>query len=518
MRFSFSGYTAFKTGVLPLLLFLLLEGCANIVPPGGGPKDLTPPRLLSVKPSDSALNKRISKIELYFNKFMVVEDVQNNLQMSPLLTIPPTVLAYGKRVEIKIIDSLLKDNTTYQLSLGDALVDNREATPYKNFVYLFSTGSYFDSLKLHGRVFDAATGLPDSTATVLLYPEAAGDSAILRHQALYAKKVDASGYFSFSLLPQKSFRAYAVEDINGNHLYDFGTEKVDFSDHMAMPALDNDSFLVFHVFKEQIDTTVFEGAADTTAKDHESNASSRFKRNKPKNEMAYKVNVDTMDRSRRTFELTQPLIIDLNVPLSALDSSRVYLSYNDSGIDVQAVQKLIVDSTHIKVETKWLENTLYTLRLIKGWAKDTSGAELSPAKYFFRTKRADDYSTLKIHMDPAYVGNQYLLYVYREKDSVYQQPIKTPVINIPLLQPGTYGMRVIADENHNGKWDSGHLLKRRHAEQVIPYSGSIILKAGWENEVDFKKQAEDAKGAFKGQKDQFSNREKGSREQQKSEK
>jgi hypothetical protein len=46
-------------------------------------------------------------------------------------------------------------------------------------------------------------------------------------------------------------------------------------------------------------------------------------------------------------------------------------------------------------------------------------------------------------------------------------------------------MLIIVDANGNGKWDSGDLLARRQPEMVIPHKGSILLKAGWENTIDF---------------------------------
>jgi hypothetical protein len=504
----FPNFPVFKTCALAFLLLFLFEACANIVPPSGGEKDTTPPVLLSINPPDSSLHKKVSKIELHFNKFMVVQDLQSNMQLSPLIDINPTVLSYGKRVEIKIPDSLLLEHTTYRLNLGNALVDNRESTPYKNFVYIFSTGAYFDSLGLQGKVFDAATGIPDSTATIMLYPEAAGDSAVLRKKPLYAQKTNGAGNFSFSLLPQKAFIAYAVQDDNNNNIYDFGTEKIDFYDRHLIPSMNQDSFFVFNVFKETIDTSFLESPVDSTGTGI-SKAAARFRKNQPKDKAPYKVNADTGSRDKRTFELTGPLTVDLNTPLSELDSSKIYLSYDDSGTDVQAIQHLTADSAKITIHTKWLDNTVYTLRLVKGWAKDTSGTELPPGKYIFRTKRAEDYSSLKIHIDPAYVGEKYLLYVYREKDSVYQKPVQNSVVEIPLLQPGTYNMRIIVDENHNGKWDSGDLFKRKHAEKVIPYPQSMVMKAGWENEVDFKKQDGNIKPPAESQEGAFSERAKG---------
>jgi hypothetical protein len=492
-----------------LVIAVVIQGCANIVPPEGGKKDETPPQLISIKPADSALNLRVSKIELRFNKYMEVKDLEKNLQLSPLLPINPTIISYGKRVEIKIADTQLLDNTTYRISLGDALVDNREANPYKDFNYVFSTGSYFDSLELHGSVYDAETGLPDTAALMVLYPEADIDSAVVRKKPQYAIKADASGKFIFRSLPMKPFHIYAVQDANNNYLYDYGEEKVGFLNQKVIPALGNDSSYVFYLFKDYVDTTLTsdKDTADIAEKDSRKDAFANRNTSKPaKSTTGYRVNVDTSDRAQRTVELTQDLSIDLYTAIKALDTGKVYLSYENGGIEVEAVQHLVVDSSKIKISTQWQPDKLYTLRLVKGWSKDTAGNELPPGKYFFRTKRLEDYGTLKLHISQQYFGSQYVLYVYKGRDSIYRKTITDSLITLPLLQPGDYGMRIILDENKNGKWDPGDLFARKQPEMVVPYTGSIIIKAGWDNEIDFLPPSKSGKGGKKSQDDKMEER------------
>jgi hypothetical protein len=479
-------------------------GCANIVPPEGGKKDETPPILLSISPADSGLNIKPSKIELNFNKYMEVKELEKNLQLAPLLAITPTVLSYGKRVVISIQDTQLLANTTYSIGLGNALTDNREGTPYKNFTYLFSTGSYFDSLELHGRVFDAQTGRPDTAVLITLYDAAENDTAVLRKKPHYATRVDASGNFSFRSLPGKKFRMYAIQDLNNNYIYETGEEKIGFLDYPVTAAVGTDSSYRFFTFKEMIDTTTTlgkkEAAADSAQHVDRTNRlpgdaigkpeavnpkAARNNEKPPKGNFGYRVNVDTSDLKQRSFELTQPLRINLFRELKSLDTPKVYLSYENGGIDVESPGKMTVDSGIIKISAEWQGDKVYTLRLVKGWAKDTSGTELPPGKYLFHTKGDQDYGLMKIHLGKKYYGDSFLLQVFKGTDSIYLKPVTDSVISLTRLIPGDYGMRIIVDANHNGKWDSGKLLKKIQPEKVIPYDNTMGLKAGWENEFDF---------------------------------
>jgi len=472
-----------------------------MVPPSGGAADTTAPVLLIMSPVDSALNARPAKIELRFNKFMVVKDLEKNMQLSPILSVSPTVTANGRKVTIKLADSVLEENTTYRIGLGDALTDNRENTPYKNFVYVFSTGPYFDSLELHGRVFDAQTGKSDTAVLVALYATTENDTAVMRKKPRYITRVDASGNFSFKSLPKKDFRIYAVQDGNNNYIYDYGEEKIGFLDHNVTPSLEKDSNYVFYTFKEVRDTALNvnnldSAAVDSLAKkaaelaegrDAKRRNFSAMKMSKlSKTNMGYQVQADTADLNKRSFDIRSDLTIQMTTEIVTLDSPKVYLSYDNNGIEVEAVQKLHVDSGKIKISTQWLYDKVYTLRLVKGWAKDSAGTELAPGKYKFRTKGEQDYGGLVLHLDPAYVNDSLLLHVYKGTDSlVYTNTITDSVVTLKLLDPGDYNARIIIDNNRNGKWDPGVLLKHQQPEKVFNYPGAIVLKAGWDNEIDF---------------------------------
>jgi hypothetical protein len=55
-----------------------------------------------------------------------------------------------------------------------------------------------------------------------------------------------------------------------------------------------------------------------------------------------------------------------------------------------------------------------------------------------------------------------------------------------LIKPGTKYLRVVIDENKNGKWDPGSFLKQERPENMIfRAKGKLDIKPNWEilNEV-----------------------------------
>ncbi len=133
-----------------MCFLLLLYSCANIVPPTGGEKDVSPPKPIDLTPPNLSVDFNSNKIELLFDEYVKIRDIEN-IQLSPKCDSPLKILKKGKKIEISI-DCELDSNTTYTLNFGKSIVDLNEGNPLSNFKYVFSTGEKLDSLWLKGNV------------------------------------------------------------------------------------------------------------------------------------------------------------------------------------------------------------------------------------------------------------------------------------------------------------------------------------------------------------------------------
>src|SRR5210317_1451749 len=109
-----------------LLIFIGigLTNCANRGTPSGGEKDTEPPQIIKSEPENFSTNFKGNEIRIYFNEYIKM-----------------------KNLKIKINDTL-SPNTTYAFNFGVSIVDNNEENPYPYYRYVFSTGSYIDSLSV----------------------------------------------------------------------------------------------------------------------------------------------------------------------------------------------------------------------------------------------------------------------------------------------------------------------------------------------------------------------------------
>ena len=377
----------------------LLAACANIAHPTGGDKDVTPPKLLSIHPADSQLNTKVTRIEMRFDEFVNITNT-SEVQTSPLLQFSPIVEALNKRVIVKIADSLLKESTTYRITFGNAIGDVHENNPFTGYSYTFSTGSYFDSLRLSGHVYNAATGMNDTGAQILLYEATKSDSILVKEKPLYITRTDGIGNFYFEGLPDKEFKLFALRDANDNLVYDGENEWVAFHHQPVRPYKDSTTESIeLYLFSES------DSVNEQTTSDAGRKGFQREKKNQPEKTTAdetftYTVLTDTSDTRKRTQDITAPLEITFNHPLNIIHHNRINLSFDSAETTVETPVLLTIDSTNnqkLLLHTDWKEDKVYTLRLLKNFAIDSANKEAMPSKHIFRTKNNADYAQLQEH-------------------------------------------------------------------------------------------------------------------------
>lgn len=225
-------YTLLKF-VIPALALLFAASCATIVTPTGGPKDVTPPKMLSSEPANLSTNFTGDKLVFNFDEFVDLKNPEKYLLISPPMDEKPVIKIKGHSVVIKIKDSL-RVNTTYNFYLGEAIVDITESNPVKNFNFAFSTGPEIDSLSVSGNVTDAFTRMPAKDAMVMLFTDF-GDSVPMKSIPTYVSRTMENGDFQLHNLASGKYRAVALTDGNSDYLYNLPSEMIGFSSDTVVP-------------------------------------------------------------------------------------------------------------------------------------------------------------------------------------------------------------------------------------------------------------------------------------------
>jgi len=213
-------------GVLVIVIYL--ASCARIVPPSGGPKDVSPPAVVKSEPPQKSLFFKGKNIQITFNEYIVLDKLNEKFMISPPMDKKPEVTLRGKTLRIEFAEKL-RDSVTYTLYFQDAIKDLNESNPLVNFQFVFSTGSYIDSLTVTGNVFTSYSLNPSKNVIVMLHGELA-DSAPRKRIPDYVTIADETGFFRINNIRPGKYRLFALEDNNNNKLYDLQDETFAFYD------------------------------------------------------------------------------------------------------------------------------------------------------------------------------------------------------------------------------------------------------------------------------------------------
>ncbi len=467
--------------LISLVMILSGPGCANIIPPQGGPKDTLPPVLLKATPGDSTRNFSGNKIIFTFDEFVDIQSVQENLVVSPIPRTNPSVSFRLNTVTVKLADSL-EANTTYSLNFGNAIKDYNEGNPLKNFTYTFSTGRYIDSLELTGQVILAETGKIDTTLVVILHTSA-DDSAVIKEKPRYVTKLDSKGNFIFKNLPQKNFYLYALQDEGGTRRYQNDKLLFAFADKPATPGLNRSPVTLYaYAIKQEekekpvtIPVSSNKGVNPLTGKN----------RNAAENRLKYTTNLVNNQQ-----DLLGQFIISFDQPLKSFDSTKIRL-YTDSSFNTASAYHFQKDSTSKKLQLVldqpgWKENTLYHIILDKEFAEDVQGKKLLKTDTIhFKTKKLADYGSLQLKLRNLDMKKNPVLLIVSGETIIRSIPLSGDTFSDTLFFPGEYELRILYDLNKNGHWDPGQFFgKHIQPELVKPIERKITVKPAWQNEFE----------------------------------
>ena len=206
---------------------LAMIGCARMGSPDGGWYDDDPPKVVSCIPEDQATNISTKKITILFDEYIKLTDATNKVIVSPPQLEVPDIKATGKKIVVELQDSLVP-NTTYTIDFSDAISDNNEGNPMGSYTYSFSTGERIDTFEVSGYVLDASNLEPIKGIMVGLYNDLA-DSAFQTKPMLRVSRTDSRGHFVVKGVAPGTYRAYALQDMDGDFRFSQKSEMIGYN-------------------------------------------------------------------------------------------------------------------------------------------------------------------------------------------------------------------------------------------------------------------------------------------------
>jgi hypothetical protein len=582
-------------GIFPLLILfaflyqIFYTSCANMGSPSGGPKDSIPPVLLKTIPELRGTNYQGADVRFTFDEYILPDEIGEKLVISPPMKKKLIVKMKGKTLIVEFPQELRKE-TTYSLDFKDAVVDNNEKNPIKDFRFAFSTGPSCDSLRVAGYVKDALSLEPVEKALVLLHRQT-DYTAFVDSIPDYIGVTNKEGFFMINNIAPGKYKLYGLTDSDNSLTYNSGSEMIAFDDSLIVPSAKfvarNDTVV------KGLDTLVVSGHVDYLPGpqylmlfeeerfEQFLNESSRNQANKcnfyfaeslndsfqvnllkPKPagdwsfiesnlkrdsitvwltdtivsksdslkfELKYEVldSLHQMTIKRDTLELIykapkaakvkrkkgevpelpsimlatnltssgfdiyQRIKIESPEPLSSFDLKKIRLYSMIDSIKTQIPIVVEKDTNSIRrffIEHHWEPNSSYLLQVDSAAARNIYGYPNKKVDQKFRIQKEEYYGKIYLTIsnltEPAII--QLLSNTKEEKVLQKIQQIGDGKIEFPYLKPDKYKLRLIMDQNKNGKWDTGFLADHLQPEKVIYWPKVIKVRSNFEYKENWK--------------------------------
>jgi hypothetical protein len=527
----------FSKNLFFLMVILLVYGCASIQKPQGGPRDLTPPKLLKATPENMTRNFAATEIKLEFDEFFKLSNQYQEISISPAQEKQAEYKIGRKTLTIDFKDTLQK-NTTYVINFGKAIQDVNESNTLTNFTYVFSTGPHIDSLSMSGTVINSTTQEKEKDATVMIFP-------IKQDSLLFGKKkpaifttTDSSGNFSLNNLHDGEYRIYALKEPSPNKIFDNDKELIAFSKKSIIlnkdtsniklslfqqipekfrlsekkftpdgilslvfnkrlnnpslkvlypPALDNQK--IYEISKTKDTALVF-----MRNMDFDSLRVAIYDNNKPIDTiyqlkgrkesfarvLSFKYGINRDNRLKPNTDLR----VTANLPIESFENGLIALSQDSVNVTNFTIQKDTSNTRSVLIKYRWRVGSKYQLVLNDAAFTDIYGDKNKRTGINFEADKPENYSQLTLQVTIPDSSKRYVVELMDEaKTIVRSDPIsKSTSIVYKNYLTGKYKVRVIYDDNRNGRWDSGNVRQKAQPENIWLYEKEITLRPNWEAE------------------------------------
>ena len=96
----------------------------------------------------------------------------------------------------------------------------------------------------------------------------------------------------------------------------------------------------------------------------------------------------------------------------------------------------------------------------------------------YQMLKPQDYGTIKGKVISAY--NSFIIQLLKGKKDIIKEVINQKQYEFTNVEPGEYSIRVLIDNNGNGRWEPGNIFKDLEPESVFFFAEEITIRSHWE--------------------------------------
>ena len=138
--------------ILLIIAIIILNNCASVRNPEGGPVDEIPPTLISTNPQILTSITPKQKVTIRFSEYLKESSIKNSIQVYPMDGEKIKYEFRGDKIDVMLPENLNND-MTYMIMFDTGLLDEH-SIPIKHDISIpFTMSSELDTSKIEGHVY-----------------------------------------------------------------------------------------------------------------------------------------------------------------------------------------------------------------------------------------------------------------------------------------------------------------------------------------------------------------------------
>jgi hypothetical protein len=501
----------------------MIISCAQIRGLEGGAKDTRAPQLIAVDPPNLTRNFSSGTIVFTFDEYVQINNLAQELIVSPPLKSVPVALVRKRSVELTLNEALLP-NTTYVFQFGNAITDFTEGNK-SDLMYVVSTGPDIDSLEIRGNVSSVWTGKNEEGVRVMCYADTS--TQVFKAAPRYLAKSDQNGNFTLPYLSAGKYHLVAIKESSENYLPDPG-EAIAFSDSLVAAA-DSSAQVNLHLsVPREAFTGIEKFSTDSTGRlciawPSDSSAlrvmpgreelSARELGRLTNDSLLFWLSGDVRDQMEKVRVMHNDSVLDtLYVPYFSEAVQRAMKPRQESSKvrsrdalritwpaplqDVAAceVSVMMPDSSKAiyplsPTSSPWISELVHPpfppgkiiVEAPAGCVMSIHGAPADTLKMEWLVLAPKDMGTLALRMESEETKTLLLQVTDTKGVIIAIEPVQVPGSwSRKEMMPGDYEIRLIEDTDGDGVWDPANFERGMQPERVWVYSGKVSVRANWD--------------------------------------
>jgi hypothetical protein len=243
-----------------------------------------------------------------------------------------------------------------------------------------------------------------------------------------------------------------------------------------------DSAAQLYVQKDTVEMNFKDKVKKTTKKKRKSKDKGKEKP-KPIKQFIWETNA-----SASIMEINKSITLIAPEPVSYFDSTKIVLFLDEDTLKTPLKILFERDTTAWRqylISYKWEPDTKYTFEIDSAACTNIYGVTSKLLSKTFKTREEDYYGTITVNATNVPCSVLIQLLKNNEDETVLMEKSidKDGFVLFDFIVPDKYKMKIIYDENGNGKWDTGSYQDKFQAEKVMYNNEVVKVRSNWDKEL-----------------------------------